>query len=41
VAGIAADLVETLNRELGLAVIAGMLAANALWAVSGFFAIGK
>jgi hypothetical protein len=41
VAGIAADLVETLNRELGLAVIAGMLAANALWAVSGLFAIGK
>jgi hypothetical protein len=40
VAGIVADLVETLNRELGLAVISGILAANALWDLAGFFAVG-
>jgi len=41
VAGIVADLVETLNRELGLAVIAGILIANAAWDLTGFFAIGR
>ncbi|MBO0912101.1 MAG: hypothetical protein J2P13_09935 [Acidobacteria bacterium] len=41
VAGIAADLLETRSHELAAAVVAGLLAANALWALSALARIGR
>ena len=41
VAGMMADLVETKGRELISAVIAGLLAANALWNLIGLAQIGR
>ena len=41
VAGIVADLLETRHRELRAAVIAGLLVANALWDLIGFFPIRR
>jgi hypothetical protein len=40
VAGIVADLLETRARELGMAVVTGLLAANALWSLIGIARIG-
>jgi hypothetical protein len=40
VAGIAADLLETSAREICLAVLAGLLAANAIWNLVGLARIG-
>ena len=41
VGGIVADLLETRIRGLGMAVIAGMLVANAIWGLTGLFSIGR
>ncbi len=41
VSGIAADLLETNARELGTAVIVGLLAANALWNLIGLAKVGR
>lgn len=40
VAGIVADLLETAARELTMAVVIGLLAANALWNLIGLYRIG-
>jgi len=41
VSGIAADLLETKARELGTAVVVGLLAANALWNLIGLAKVGR
>jgi apolipoprotein N-acyltransferase len=41
VSGIAADLLETKARELGAAVVVGLLAANALWNLIGLAKVGR
>jgi hypothetical protein len=41
VSGIAADLLETSARELGTAVIVGLLSANALWNLMGLAKVGR
>lgn len=41
VAGIVADLLETKFREMGMALVAGVLVANAVWDLVGVFAIGR
>ena len=40
VSGIVADLLETRAREFGIAVVAGILVANAVWDLIGFLALG-
>jgi apolipoprotein N-acyltransferase len=39
VAGIVADLLETAARELTMALVIGLLAANALWNLIGLYRI--
>jgi 4-amino-4-deoxy-L-arabinose transferase-like glycosyltransferase len=41
VAGIAADLLETKGRELSLALIVGLVAANAVWNLIGLARLGR
>jgi len=41
VGGIIADLLETKARELGTAVVVGLVAANALWNLVGLAKIGR
>jgi hypothetical protein len=41
VAGIAADLLETKARDLSLAIMAGLLAANAVWNLIGLARLGR
>jgi drug/metabolite transporter superfamily protein YnfA len=41
VAGIVADLRETRLRDLAMAVVAGILVANAIWGLASLFAIGR
>jgi len=41
VAGAAADMLETGARELVSAVVAGLVAANALWALAALRLVGR
>jgi hypothetical protein len=41
IAGIAADFLETRFRELAVAVLAGLLGANAVWNLIGLARIGQ